>query len=125
MYCKNKLLIIYLIMKKIFFIIIFFLFFNSKHALSIGSCTQISDYEVRSIIKVVNSYGYNFDFYDVQSCMNFSRRGYISFKSTNLDINFDMNPVAPAFLIRSTYGGKGLCIKTSRTYEVFNQNDCL
>ena len=113
-------------MKKFFFIFIVFLSFNSKHAFSIGSCTQISDNEVSRIINIVNSFGYNFDFYDVQSCsILYAQSGYISFSSTDLDINFDMNPVAPAFLIRSLYGGRGLCIKPNDTYEVYNQNDCL
>jgi len=111
-------------MRKLICIFVVLLSFNSKHALSVGACTQISDYEVGAIIDTVNSYGYNFDFYDVQSCMNFSQSGYVSFNSTDLDIYFDMNPVAPAFLIRSVYGGKGTCIKPYDVYEVYNQNEC-
>jgi len=111
-------------MSKIIFIFVALLSFNSKHALSVGACNQISDYEVGALIDTVNSYGYNFDFYDVSSCLNLSQSGYVSFYSTDLTIYFDMNPVNPAFLIRSVYGGKGTCIKPYDIYEVYNQNEC-
>jgi hypothetical protein len=111
-------------MKKIICIFVVLLSFNSKPALSVGACSQISDYELDALIDTVNSYGFNFDFYDVQSCMNLSQSGYVSFSSTDLTIYFDMNPVAPAFLIRSVYGGKGTCIKPYDIYEVYNQSEC-
>lgn len=111
-------------MRKIICIFVILLSFNSKQSLSVGACSQISDYELDALIDTVNSYGFNFDFYDVSDCMLFSQNGYVGFYSTDLTIYFDMNPVNPAFLIRSLYGGKGTCIKPYDIYEVYNQSEC-
>jgi len=87
-----------------------------------SACTMISEYELELLINTVNSFGYNFDFYDVQSCMYMPPRGYINFNSTDITIYFDLNV---AFFIQSVYGGKGVCLSpVLGAYETISQDDC-
>lgn len=100
---------------------------NKKNGKKSGSstCSMLSEESLNNIIKKVNSHGFNYSYDDVKSCIRIGSRGTVSFYSKEKDINFDLRSGTPYYLIRSQYGGKGICIKPSlRPFEVVQESDC-
>ena len=99
------------------------IFFSSKS--EANSCTMLKTEHQKTLIRIANNNGFSFSFYDVKDCIVIGVTGSLMFNSKREAINFDGSGGSLKVLVRSIYGGRGICIKPGmRPFEVYNQNKC-